>query len=381
METQKKRNGRSSIAGTIIAAICIIIYLGALVQAAVRIYFSIEERRITAEKEFEEIADVVVFLGNIKFMDDQFKEAVNVKLASSKSLEALIISGPDGEYVFERQRGYAVTWVNNMPRFIDRFGLSGQSFYKPLPILNLRNANIQAAAGTFDNAEFSVILKETLLLILAGFTLAFFTIIIQLMFGKSTERIPVVTYDQHNRSQEFSKESTESGPKGLFSPRSNIGWEEYTKDRLNSELHRCSSTEDDLTLFIVEFTFPMNDTMFKETVEEAVSLFTSRDLLFENGSQGITVIYPGINLETGIAKAQKYYNRINDKFMTRQNRTSLFIGLTSRSGRLLNAERMIMEASEALHKAKTGRKSSIIAFKSDPEKYRKFIASQNQTRS
>jgi len=381
MEIQNKKNGGSSIAGTVIAAICIIIYLGALVQAAVRIYFSVENSKITAENEFEDIADVVVFLGNLGFMNDQFKEAVNIKLASAKSLEALIISGPDGEYVFERQKGYAVTWVNNSPRFIDRFGLSGQSFYKPLPISNLRNANIQAAAAIFNYAEFSVILKETLFLILAGFILAFFTIIIQSLFGKQPEKIPVVTYAQHNKPQQVSVESTESVPKGLFSSRSNIGWEEYTKDRLNSELHRCSSTEKDLTLLAVEFANSMSDRMYKEAAEEAVSQFTSRDLLFEKGSQGISVIYPGINLETGIVKAQKFYSRINEKITSYNLDNSLYIGLTSRSGRLVNAQRMMMEAAEALHKAKIDRKSHIIAFKSDPEKYRKFIASQNQTKS
>jgi len=50
--------------------------------------------------------------------------------------------------------------------------------------------------------------------------------------------------------------------------------------------------------------------------------------------------------------------------------------MSSRSGRLLNAERLILEADEALKKARTEEKSPIIAFKSDPEKYREFISKQ-----
>jgi GGDEF domain-containing protein len=317
-------------------------------------------------------------------MDERFIETMNNALISSKTIEALIISGPEGEYAFERQKDRAVTWVNNSPRFISRFDFSGHRYQRPLPIQNLRNANIQAAARAFSYAEFSKILKETLFLILIGFSLAFFTMLLQLLLGKSEEKTVLATVYTRDKPESVKEttlkdvENDEPGPKGLFSPRSNIGWEEYTKDRLDSELHRCASTEKDLTLIMVEFTNAMNDAMIRYAAEEAVSFFTSRDLLFEHGRQGITIIYPGIDLETGIAKAQKFHHRIIEKFPhSYKSNASFYIGLTSRSGRLLGAGRMMMEAMEALQRAKTDKESSIIAFKSDPDKYRKFIASQS----
>jgi hypothetical protein len=48
-------------------------------------------------------------------------------------------------------------------------------------------------------------------------------------------------------------------------------------------------------------------------------------------------------------------------------------GLTSRSGRLVDAERIIVEAEQALLKAIREASSEIVAFKSDPERYRAFI--------
>jgi hypothetical protein len=169
----------------------------------------------------------------------------------------------------------------------------------------------------------------------------------------------------------------EKGPKGLYSSRSNIGWEEYTDDRLDSELHRCSSTENDLTLIIMEFMDMTNDSMFKQAAQEAVSFFSSRDLLFEYGKYGITAILPGIDLETGISKSENFHHRMMGKFPPVNNSTSnLCIGLSSRSGRLLNAERLMFESAQALEKAKSDPTSSIIAFKSDPEKYRAFIRNQ-----
>jgi len=388
---KQSKNGKteSSAAGAVIAAICIIIYLGALVQAAVRFYLSVEQRKITADQEFKTIVGLALAQGRRGFMDAQFIETMNNALAATKSIEALIISGPEGEYAFERQKGYAVNWVNNSPRFIDRWGFSNKNHYDALPIQDVRNANIKAVSRAFDFFELSNILKETLLIILVGFFISFLTMLLQLLAGKPKERTsPAVVYRTpepvretvsaaREPHREIEIEDAETGPKGLYSTRSNIGWEEYTKDRLDSELHRCSSTEKDLTLMYMDFDGITSDTMYRQAAEEAVAFFTSRDLLFENGEYGICAILPGINLETGILKAEKFYQRILEKFPGGRYASSLCIGISSRSGRLLNADRLMMEVTEALRKAKKDPKSSIIAFKSDIDRYRAFIASQN----
>jgi hypothetical protein len=426
---QKSNSGLSAF----IAAICIIIYLFALTQAAVRIYLSIDGQRTTAEQEFIRITSIALSAGTQGFMDEQFIRAMNNALGESSSIEALIVTGPDGEYGFEKQQGRAITWVNNSPRFINRLSLSSENYYSSLPIQNLRNANIKAAAGAFNFNEVSKILKETLFLILIGFTISFFTLLLYLLLSKSGEKTetvyspdyaanavqnkkkpetiiinaePATPKDQnkkktetivinaepaipkeHNAVQNKKGPETviinagpsmiEKGPKGLYSSRSNIGWEEYTNDRLDSELHRCSSTENDLTLIIMEFMDMTNDSMFKQAAQEAAAFFSSRDLLFEYGKYGISAILPGIDLETGISKSENFHHRMMGKFPPVYNSTSnLCIGLSSRSGRLLNAERLMFESEQALEKAKSDPTSSIIAFKSDPEKYRAFIRNQ-----
>ena len=395
---QIRKTGGAYVLGTVIAAVCIIIYITALVQAAIRLYLNIEQYRVTAEHEFANIANIAAATGTQGFMDERFIQTMNNALSYSQSIEAMIISGPEGEYAFEREKNRSVTWVNNSPRFINRFGISSQSYFRPLPIPDLRNVNIQAVAGAFSYTEFSKILKETLFIILAGFAVAFFTMLIQSLLVKpaalETDKIKNIISPDHAYKNEdetetafmeneiMENEAEEPEPQGLFSPRSDIGWEEYTKDRLEAELHRCASTEKDLTLFMIEFANEINDAMFKQAADEAVHFFASRDLLFEYGDKGITVIYPGIELEAGILKAQKFLHHMVEKFPhSYKTNTSLYIGLTSRSGRLLNSGRMLMEAMEALQRARTDRESPIIAFKSDPEKYRKFIASQTPQRS
>jgi GGDEF domain-containing protein len=433
-----KQQKNSSGLSAFIAGICIIIYLFALAQAAVRIYLSIDEQKATAEREFSWISDLATSTGAQGFMDETFIRTMNNALGGSSSIEALIVTGPDGEYGFEKHQGRAITWVNNSPRFIKRLSLSSENYYKPLPLRDVRNANIRAAAGAFNFNEISKILKETLFLILIGFAVSFFTLLLYLLLSKPSEKAKVVSAPVNDITEEqtvvkkaeqqkperesiiinagpaiiekgpkeiyssrgnidweesgtFAKSGKQEpliinagpavmgkGPKGLYSTRSNIGWEEYTSDRLDSELHRCSSTEHDLTLITMEFTDMTNDSMFKQAAEEAASFFGSRDMLFEYGKYGITAILPGDDLETGISKSEKFHQKMTGKFPPGPNSVSnLFIGLSSRSGRLLNAERLMFESKQALEKAKQDPESSIIAFKSDPEKYRAFIRNQS----
>jgi GGDEF domain-containing protein len=385
METTKNNRSNSLSCGSLIAALCIVIYLFALVQGFVRIYLNIEQRREISCFEFNRITELAVSAGRQGFMDERFIQTMNNALLSTKSIEALIITGADRGHAFEKKKGHAITWVNNSPRFINRFNFSSQSHYNSLPELDIRNANIKAVSSLFDYNEFLRILRETLFIIMIGFTISFITMLLQLLLGKPEKLKGEMIYvpvneapEQHNRQNEktiYPHETKNTGtePKGLYSPRSNIGWEEYTKDRLDSEIHRCASTEKDLALLLLEFSDMDNELLFRQAAEEAVNFFTSRDLLFEYGRLGITVILPGAGLDIAIGKAERFYQRVMEKFVNNNSLSVLNIGLSSRSGRLLNADRLMLEAGEALKKARNDSKSSIIAFKSDPDKYRDFI--------
>ena len=418
METQKNRNitAKSSgktwtIAGSIIAAVCIIIYLFALVQGILRIYLSVEQRKITAEQEFSGIADLAYSAGLQGFMNDRYIQTMNDALIKSESIEAFIITGADIGYAFDRQEGNAITWVNNQPRFVNKFGISNQDLYKPLPFTDVRNANIKAVAGSFDYVKITDILRQTLLIILAGFAIAFFTMLLQFIIKKPAYQeakfsaYSDMSYEEAAQllkkssrkdtrktsyDSDLKKSGSASGIKetrnsddvlfppaeGLYSQRSGIGWEEYIKDRLDSEIHRCSSAENDLVFILMNFNDITDEKIFKTAADEAVSFFSSRDLLFEYGQSGIAAIIPGIDLEKGISKSEKFYQRVTGK-LPGSSAGGLRIGMSSRAGRLLNADRMLLETREALKRAGNDPSASIIAFKSDPEKYREYIRNRS----
>jgi hypothetical protein len=176
------------------------------------------------------------------------------------------------------------------------------------------------------------------------------------------------------------EESPASGPQGLFSPRGNVGWETYTRERLESELHRSASVEQDLTVIAMTFKEPekLSENQFRCFTEEAALYFEHRDLIFEYGERGLWVIQPNHNLEQDLAASEEFNNRILAKLpRPESSRIDLRFGISSRAGRLINAERIMLEAREALKRAIEDTVSHVVAFKSDPEKYRQYVSGRN----
>ena len=405
----------SSIITLIIALVCMAVYLAALTYGALRVYLNVTERRNTAEQEFRDLAERASSAGALSFMDDQFKGTVQDALGKSRTLQALIISGPLGEFAFEKEQGKLISWEGDAPRFVRKFGVSSQALFAPLPIEGQRNVALSGVSQVIDYEYFIVILKESLLAVVGALVLAFLTLILESalpkkapvnapageapkarkpLFKKREKRYSSAEEEEEDaiinenifsdldegeeqppRREPQSRAGTGGRPQGLYSPRSSIGWEAYTLDRLESELHRCASFEEDLTVLVMEYRNPGPDAdkLYRELADAAVNYFNLRDLIFERGDRGITVIYPNIDLNQGLASAEEFHSRLP---VSLTNVTDLYVGISSRAGRLVTAERLPFEASQALTRASKDPLSPIVAFKSDPEKYRAFIASQ-----
>ena len=373
----RAQSSKSSVIGIIVASICILVYLGALVSIVVRINTSMEGQRLTAEQEFFDLADQADSAGVLSFMDETFVEIIQRNLAASKTLEGVIISGPNGEYGFEKERGKALIYVNGSPRFRNRIDLSGQQLYRPLRIQGLRNVNIQAKARTLDDAELRVILWQALLLVAAALLVALFALIIDSLQKKSDKAF--------SRPKAPGKPDAKSAPGpgysagGSYSERGRIVREENTETRLTEELQRCAAAGQDLTFIAIEYKSVTDETFYPRFTADAARFFSSRDFVCEKGERGISVICPDFNLDTGFLNADEFHNRVLGKYPALfAAKTDLCIGLSSRSGRPVNAERLMFEAEEALERAMMDPVSHIVAFKSDPEKYRAFMESRGQ---
>jgi hypothetical protein len=365
-----------------------------------------DARRSIAEQEFNDLVDSSSPALVLGFMGNAYQKAIMDSLNDSRTLLGVIVSGAGGEYAFERYPGSVVVWAENSPRFKTGFGLPGRPFYRPLKIEGQRDGNIQCSYSYINYKNFIAALWNTFVIVLIALGAAVLTLILETVFksrppefqtldqglrqGSSPPQEdvppPAAAARQEAPPQQAPaaktpafrpEEGTESiPPQGLFSPRGNIGWEPYTLDRLESELHRCASFEQDLTFIVMEFKDgELDDLLYKIFAEEAVNFFTLRDLIFEKGEQGIAVISPNIDLEQGFLKSGEFRERILKKLPDSFTAGSrLCVGLSSRSGRLIEAGRLMFESSQALLKALADPASPVVAFKSDPEKYREYIS-------
>jgi len=370
--------------GIIIASICILVYLGALVSVIVRINTSMEQYRLVAEQEFFDLADLASSAGVLSFMDETFIEIIQKSLDASKTLEGIIITGPNGEYGFEKERGRALNYINGSPRFRNRFDFSRQMLYQPLRIQGLRNVNIQAVAGALDYAELTEILKQALFLIASALILAFFTLIAEsVRKGHATYDKPKAEDKQDKVNKNAAGASAGSAAAyaagGSYSVRGRVVREENTETRLTEELQRCAAAGQDLAFISIEYKPAADETFYARFAADAARFFTSRDFVCEKGEKSISVICPGFNLDTGFLNADEFHNRIMGKYPDFfKGKTDLCMGLSAKTGRPINAERLMFEAEEALERALMDPISHIVAFKSDPDKYKAFMESRGE---
>lgn len=162
---------------------------------------------------------------------------------------------------------------------------------------------------------------------------------------------------------------------GLYSPNTGLVWQDLLKERLDNELKRAASFDQDLVLGVIRIT-GMPDGLDPGKIGRLLlDRFPFSDLAFEYGADGFAVIVPNADLDQGIAEFEALIPEV-ESLVGDDTSVKTAIGLSSRNGRLLEASRLMKEAGKALSKAAEEQDSSIIAFRTDPSKYRDFIASR-----
>ncbi|MBO4404750.1 MAG: hypothetical protein J5780_05400 [Treponema sp.] len=185
------------------------------------------------------------------------------------------------------------------------------------------------------------------------------------------------TDDSDDACPETENSETEENnePKGLFSPVTGFGWESYMIPRLDSELLRAAGSEQDISLFTIRipgFSWKM------EGGDKIAELITDRvkfnDLVFEYGDDGCTAIFQELNTESALKKAEQLNGEIQALLTSYGHEFNSYIGISTRSLRLISGQRIANESEQALLHAMEDKESSIVAFKVNPEKYRNYLS-------
>ena len=166
---------------------------------------------------------------------------------------------------------------------------------------------------------------------------------------------------------------------GLFSPASGFGWESYLATRLESELVRAASSEQDLALALIKVPGMTKESDYYGNVCQVLqSFFQFKDFIFECGEEGFAAIMQHSDIDTAMQNAEVLHSDIASALKAAGQDSKPLIGISSRSLRLISAERLKNEAEQALIHAEEDPNSPIIAFRVNPEKYRKFIGGQDE---
>jgi GGDEF domain-containing protein len=167
---------------------------------------------------------------------------------------------------------------------------------------------------------------------------------------------------------------------GFFSPRSGLGWQELLESRLEFELERAASFDQDLVLACLALDPGLDaaaaPAIYRQVGAHISETFPFKDLCFEDGRDAYAVLLPDKELDQALTELQRFQSRIAAAAETPT--TTVSVGLSARAGRLLSAGRLLKEAHAALQQAKSAGSNQIVAFRADPEKYRRAVKARGR---
>lgn len=161
-------------------------------------------------------------------------------------------------------------------------------------------------------------------------------------------------------------------PPSPFNPRSGLSWASFLPGRLDFELERCASFNQDLTLILISCPeiLVQPEQAFPIVGEAVTGYWQFKDLDFEFMDEGVAIISPNASLEATIRELAEFLRKLERRLPDYH----FYCGLSSRNGRLIDSETLLAEATKALEKSKTSH-DPIIGFRSDPDRYRQFLSS------
>lgn len=165
-----------------------------------------------------------------------------------------------------------------------------------------------------------------------------------------------------------------SDPLGLFSKDTGFGWESYLETRLDSELARAASSEQDLVLLILRIKDLARSTPhIKKIASVLLETIKFRDLIFEYGTDGFACIIQEMDLDMAMKLSEKLYSSLQTVLKENSIFNRIGIGISTRTLRIIPGSRILQESSQACDKSFEEEGLPIVAFRVNPDKYRKFL--------
>lgn len=135
--------------------------------------------------------------------------------------------------------------------------------------------------------------------------------------------------------------------------------------KVNFLLANAASNEQDLSLFLIK----LDNTSAIETANQYLCDNYGKDNIYGYNENTLMLLKENSSID----EAEDIASLIEHNLKTILPEADCYIGISSRSIRMLSADRLIMEAEEALNHTSPDEDSHIIGFHVDIEKYREFL--------
>ena len=149
---------------------------------------------------------------------------------------------------------------------------------------------------------------------------------------------PDTLTDRENKKQytKFQiRGKTISDPLGLFSEKTGFGWESYLEPRLDSELIRASSSEQDLALVLIKIAGIEHYPAYTEFISKVLLEAFNFETLFLNTVKMDLLVSTKIKCEKALTLAEELYIALDEILKLR---CKIAIGISTRSLRIIQEQ-------------------------------------------
>ncbi|MBI9098304.1 MAG: hypothetical protein JEY91_07485 [Spirochaetaceae bacterium] len=150
------------------------------------------------------------------------------------------------------------------------------------------------------------------------------------------------------------------------STKSSASWENFIEERVNLELERAASFDQDIVMGIIQCE-GLTEENYKIFTDQLKEDFNNPDMIFEYNENGLALIGPDTDLDSALVTLEEFTGKEQEDY------GEINVGISSRNSRLLTGSRIFMEAENALNKAVNDSEKNIVGFRSDPDKFREFL--------
>lgn len=366
-----------------------------------------------------------LYLSGEEFSSSAFKNTINRFFSADRALQSIVISSNEKiEYLYIKNTGI----LNKKPVFTPEFITKPEYSFNRI-LYNLftatviipgsNNINIETVYNTLEFYDIAYLIKIIILVLLFYVIITIFFLLFMPEKEKAAISVKIAGNNQDEEAagpaeeedisvkapaaaeikhNSVSEKQAAPSPASPYQPvtvmeadppeeileinedmqiseKTGLAWFEYFNSKLSYELDKAASFDTDLTLFILSWISSEKTgiNILYQNLPELLRSFFMPDMAFEYDSNSIAVINPGTDLEECLPKINAFVVRLKHVSEIEE----IFAGVSSRNGRLISGKRLVKEAEGALAKAVSESGTPVIAFRSDPEKYRKMLSDNN----